>query len=93
VKPYRRLENVEQMTEEEAFAVMDVRPWDLLDPNAPRAPEVISQGRMDICKGCPAYQPLMRRCSECGCVMPLKTLLANASCPQGKWMPVRGVPK
>jgi hypothetical protein len=92
MKPTRDMD-FRTLTEEEAMKVAEVRPWDLIDPRAPRAPEVISDGRLAICRECPAYQPLLRRCSDCGCLMPAKVLLANAACPQGRWMPVEGVPK
>jgi hypothetical protein len=39
---------------------------------------------MAICKACPKLLPT-GNCSECGCVMSLKTKLPNAECPLHKW--------
>ena len=63
----------------------DVKPWDLLNPNAPRSPEELAQYRLEICKACPAYRPKTNTCKKCGCFMKLKTQLQNAKCPIGKW--------
>lgn len=41
--------------------------------------------RYDICKSCPSFTVVLKTCRECGCIMPLKTRLANAVCPLGKW--------
>ena len=51
------------------------------------APDLETQRRMDICKGCPflkdfASQP---QCQKCGCFMSAKTKLAESKCPEGKW--------
>ena len=40
--------------------------------------------RYDICKDCSSFT-ILKTCKECGCIMPLKTRLANAVCPLGKW--------
>ena len=40
--------------------------------------------RYDICKDCSSFT-VLKTCKECGCIMPLKTRLANAVCPLGKW--------
>lgn len=61
------------------------RPWDLLDPNIPRAPEELEQSRFSICKGCPEFVNITKQCKQCGCVMPLKVKLAEATCPLNKW--------
>jgi len=41
--------------------------------------------RSAICRGCAWYIKESQRCAECGCVVPLKTYLAEESCPIGKW--------
>lgn len=43
--------------------------------------------RMTICKDCEHYTELCgtARCNECGCFAMLKTELASAKCPCGKW--------
>lgn len=43
--------------------------------------------RMSICRSCEHYTELcgQARCNECGCFAMLKTELASAKCPCGKW--------
>ena len=41
--------------------------------------------RMEICRGCDRFDAEAVRCKECGCSMTLKTHLATADCPLGKW--------
>jgi hypothetical protein len=62
-----------------------VKPWDLLNPNEPRASEDLSKFRYDICKSCPELFSLTKQCRRCGCFMAAKTKLQHASCPIGKW--------
>jgi hypothetical protein len=38
-----------------------------------------------ICKGCEFYRASDGRCSQCGCVLSLKTRLVTDRCPLGKW--------
>lgn len=53
----------------------------------------ISEARMKICESCEFYgmQDVKinwmgeKRCQKCSCYMPMKTTLAIASCPVGKW--------
>ena len=41
--------------------------------------------RKKICSLCPyLYKPTFT-CKKCGCFMKIKTKLANAKCPEGKW--------
>jgi hypothetical protein len=63
----------------------DVKPWDLLNPNAPRSPEELAQYRLEICNGCIYFRKKTQTCRKCGCFMKLKTTLAKAKCPVGKW--------
>lgn len=70
--------------------IRDVRPWDLLRSKAPgSAGERVSaeekDRRMSICQECPRFVKLTSQCLECGCIMNLKTKLAAATCPLGKW--------
>lgn len=41
--------------------------------------------RFTTCKGCERLWKPTRTCRECGCFMGLKTWLADARCPIGKW--------
>ena len=63
----------------------DTRPWDMLNPNVERASEEVAEARMEICSKCPEFISLTKQCKKCGCVMPAKTKLLEATCPIGKW--------
>jgi len=63
----------------------DTKPWDLLNPNAPRSPEEIAAYRLSICETCEHFRKTSRTCRKCGCFMKLKTTLAKSKCPVGKW--------
>lgn len=61
------------------------RPWDILNPDAPRATDDIAAKRLEICLGCEKLIQVTKQCKECGCFMSMKTKLENATCPLGKW--------
>lgn len=61
------------------------RPWDLLNPKEERVSQEEADRRFEICKTCPHLIQLTNQCKKCGCLMHLKTKLANASCPIEKW--------
>ena len=61
------------------------RPWDLLNPNTEYADAAVAAERMEICKTCPFFIKTTTQCSKCGCLMHLKTKLAQAQCPVGNW--------
>jgi hypothetical protein len=67
--------------------IKPVRPWDLFMEKE-RVSEEIAKERLAICKGCPEYIKLTKQCLKCGCIMPLKAKLPDASCPLHKWFPV-----
>lgn len=62
-----------------------VTPLDLLNPNSPKSDSAIADMRLQVCQGCDRYLSVTRQCLECGCIMPMKVRLQNASCPLGKW--------
>ena len=62
----------------------DVKPWDLIN-GSERTPEEISESRLKICVNCEFYRSRTNQCKKCGCFMKLKTTLAKAKCPIGKW--------
>jgi hypothetical protein len=64
--------------------------FDLVNPARPRADKETRTARMSICKSCDRYSNY--RCSECGCFMKTKTILADAMCPIGKWHNVPPTP-
>jgi hypothetical protein len=61
------------------------RPWDLLNPKTEYADAATAAERMEICKTCPFFIKTTTQCSKCGCLMHLKTKLAQAQCPVGNW--------
>jgi hypothetical protein len=63
----------------------DTRPWDLWDPEVPRASDEKASERFEICSSCPELIKLSKQCKKCGCFMFAKTKLEKASCPIGKW--------
>lgn len=63
----------------------ETRPWDVVNPNIPKASDEKSDSRFSICKECPELIQLTGTCKKCGCFMFLKTKLENAECPLGKW--------
>ena len=60
-----------------------VRPWDLLSDDM--ADAAVIEHRMSLCRDCDKYISLTKQCKECWCIMPLKTKIAAANCPIGKW--------
>ena len=62
-----------------------VKPWDLLDPDSPRASEELQKERMSICNLCENLIQLTKQCNKCGCFMEMKTRLLDAKCPIEKW--------
>lgn len=63
----------------------DVKPWDLLNPKQPRSEEEVKSERLAICEKCEFFRQQSRTCKLCGCFMDLKTTLAKAKCPDGRW--------
>ena len=47
----------------------------------------VRQERVNICKSCEHLTPF-KICSQCGCIMPVKTWLTHAHCPTNKWQSV-----
>lgn len=58
---------------------------DLFNPKQPRSDADLREERLAICRSCKYFYPKLQKCLQCGCVMPLKTRLKNASCPIHKW--------
>jgi hypothetical protein len=61
------------------------RPWDLLNPHVGKVSREVKDRRMAQCLSCAHFQHHIKTCKKCGCFMPAKTTLPNASCPIGKW--------
>ena len=41
--------------------------------------------RYDLCQSCTSFNATIRICNQCGCFMPLKTFVPQATCPLNKW--------
>ncbi|NDD25593.1 MAG: hypothetical protein EB103_01750 [Actinobacteria bacterium] len=62
-----------------------VSPVDFLNPDTQYCSDDAALERFDICLKCEFLSAVSHQCQQCGCFMKLKTRLANASCPIGKW--------
>jgi len=65
------------------------RPWDFLDPRTMYASTEDAKVRFELCNSCD-HMMITGQCTKCGCFMRLKTKLAHAKCPIGKWVQVDG---
>ena len=61
------------------------RPWDMLNPNTPKATDEEAMARFNECTKCPELIKATTQCKQCGCIMKLKVKLKEAVCPIGKW--------
>ena len=64
------------------------KPWDLLNPEFTAISKDVVNERLEMCKQCEHIIKATYQCRKCGCFMGLKTKLANAECPIGKWGPI-----
>ena len=53
--------------------------------NPKLAPRKVTANRMEICRACNHFDQLTTQCSQCLCIMSLKTTFANVKCPLDKW--------
>jgi hypothetical protein len=58
---------------------------DALRPSTARVSRTIRAERMSECRACEHFFAPTSQCRQCGCVMVVKTTLAGAECPLGKW--------
>lgn len=63
----------------------EVSPLDFFKSDTEYADSETVESRLAICAECPDLLPVIGVCKHCGCVMKLKTRLAEATCPKGKW--------
>lgn len=63
----------------------DARLTDLLKPSTEYLSDEDAAKRYDICLGCKHFKSVTKRCGLCGCFMKIKTQIAHAECPAGKW--------
>ena len=45
--------------------------------------------RAELCHACEYYRRVTKQCKQCGCLVNFKVMLAETSCPIGKWAEVR----
>jgi len=57
---------------------------DGLNPFSKRLERRLRRERLKVCESCDKFTSL-QRCTMCGCFMPLKVTLPDATCPLGKW--------
>ena len=62
-----------------------VKFFDIFNPNKEKLSEKLLADRLSICVNCPSYISITHQCKECGCFMPLKAKLKDATCPLRKW--------
>lgn len=62
-----------------------VKPWEVLNPETEWVTDEVKLSRYSVCKTCPEFLPLTTQCKQCGCIMKVKTGMAKATCPIGKW--------
>jgi hypothetical protein len=81
--------DIRKLTENEIQEIIDSRQSTVsldntnIDQSLLASDEMQTQ-RYEICNACPSFTTL-KTCRECGCIMPFKIKLANASCPLEKW--------
>lgn len=49
------------------------------------APADVRAARRETCNGCKFKNKVVPVCNECGCLIPAKVMLVNATCPKDKW--------
>ena len=52
-----------------------------------------AKARYDVCNGCQYFTHSMKTCQLCGCFMPAKTKLRQASCPNNMWAEIKFTPQ
>jgi hypothetical protein len=61
------------------------KPTDFLKSSTEYVDPSVQKERFAICAECPKLTKLTSQCKLCGCFMKIKTKLAHAECPIGKW--------
>ena len=76
---------LQKMSEETQKKMRDVKPWDVINSNVPKATVEEAERRYSICLGCPELLKVTKQCKQCGCFMKLKVKIEGSSCPLEKW--------
>lgn len=45
----------------------------------------VREARLVTCEGCPHFDPVIRQCNLCTCLVDLKVELTAEECPAGRW--------
>lgn len=64
----------------------DVSFFDVFKKDTKYVSDEIQERRYSICMSCEHFRRTTKQCKKCGCFMTIKTSLANAECPAGKWL-------
>jgi hypothetical protein len=54
-------------------------------PSEPKVIELRPAEKYAFCLECDRFKRFTKRCSECGCFMPLKVRVPGQHCPIDKW--------
>jgi hypothetical protein len=65
-----------------------LRPWDIFNKEIEKISGKLKEERLAICNDCEFFIKKVNICQKCGCQMNIKTTLAEAACPIGKWQAV-----
>jgi hypothetical protein len=60
---------------------------DIVEVFKPVEPGSMADRRIQICNACDRFKQKSKLCTECGCLMPLKTKMPSMGCPLHKWLP------
>lgn len=72
----QKMANVRDMTENATAELI---------PESRKAPTHVSDARWAECSNCELLYKPTHTCKACGCFMLVKTKMAYAKCPKGKW--------
>lgn len=78
-------DNVWKNIKNSLFEKDGVKPWDILDSDKSKVDKETHKERYLSCLSCSEFINETKICRQCGCFMKIKTKLAEASCPLGKW--------
>ena len=78
------MEDVDCCRRSFAASIKDTAARLLQDPSV--APRAVITERMNTCRICDKFNATTQICDVCLCFLPLKTTMANAACPIGKWV-------
>ena len=75
----------DEQNDDKPIEVRQAMPWDLLNPTIVHVNDQVRDERLAVCRGCEFFMSKTQQCRKCLCIMPLKTKLPHAYCPEGKW--------